>query len=100
MPVARRLAFPMLHDAGGAVADRYGLGFTLPPDLQTIYAGFGLDLPTLNGDGAWRLPMPARYIVAPDGIVRYARVHPDYTTRPEPEETLRALGEIASGVDG
>lgn len=36
--------------------------------------------------------MPARYIVGTDGSIRYARIHPDYTTRPEPEETLAALG--------
>ena len=30
------------------------------------------------------------FIIA-DGTVRYARIHPDYTTRPEPEDTLEAL---------
>ena len=87
----RKLTFDILHDPGGAVASQYGLTFTLPEDLQGVYAGFGLDLPTLNGDGAWQLPMPARYIVDTNGTIRYARVHPDYTTRPEPEDTLNAL---------
>jgi len=35
--------------------------------------------------------MPARYIIDRDGRVRYARTDPDYTRRPEPEETLEAL---------
>ena len=81
-----------MHDPHGEVASAYGLTYTLPDDLKTVYAGFGLDLPELNGDGTWRLPLPARYIVDRDGTVRYARVHADYTTRPEPEETLQALG--------
>ena len=87
----RGLAFDVLHDPGGEVASAYGLTFTLPEDLQAVYAGFGLDLPTLNGDGAWRLPLPARYIVDATGTIRYARIHADYTTRPEPEDTLDAL---------
>ena len=87
----RKLSFDILHDPGGAVASTYGLTFTLPDDLQQIYAGFGLDLPTLNGDGAWRLPIPARIIVDTRGTIRYARIHPDYTTRPEVEDTLEAL---------
>ena len=86
------LTFDALHDPGGEVASAYGLTFTLPKDLQTVYTGFGLDLPTLNGDGAWKLPLPARFIVDSSGTVRYARIHADYTTRPEPEESLEALG--------
>ena len=77
------------------VSDQHGLVFTLPDDLQRAYAGFGLDLPVLNGDGQWRLPMPARYVVDREGTIRYARVHPDYTTRPEPEDTLEALRALA-----
>ena len=88
---AKRLGFPILHDPGGAVAEEYGLNFTLPQDLQTVYAGFGLDLPVLNGDGRWQLPMPARSIVDEEGTIRHARVHPDYTRRPEPAETLDAV---------
>ena len=55
-----RLTFDLLHDPGQDVAGRYGLVYTFPQDLQQVYADFDLDLPTLNGDGAWRLPMPAR----------------------------------------
>ena len=91
----RKLTFDILHDPGGAVAAKYGLNFTLPGDLQGVYAGFGLDLPTLNGDGAWQLPMPARYIIDGSGTIRYARVHPDYTTRPEVDDTLEALRALA-----
>lgn len=42
--------------------------------------------------------MPARYIVDGGGVVRYARVEPDYTHRPEPDETLEALRRIASSA--
>ncbi len=96
---AKGLGFDLLHDRDGVVADRYGLNFTLPEDLQAVYAGFGLDLPALNGDGHWQLPMPARYIVDEGGKIRYARVHADYTRRPEPEETLAVLRTLSEASE-
>ena len=35
--------------------------------------------------------MPARFVIDRGGIIRSAESDPDYTTRPEPEETLAAL---------
>ena len=86
-----RLGFPLFRDEGNAVADEFGLRFTLPDDLRAIYESFGIDLPDVNGEPSWTLPMPARYVVDGSGVIRYARVHPDYTRRPEPAETIEAL---------
>jgi peroxiredoxin len=38
--------------------------------------------------------MPARLIIDPNGIIRYVEINPDYTERPEPEDTMTALKEI------
>jgi peroxiredoxin len=57
-------------------------------ELQALEAA---DLPTFNDDPGWTLPMPARYMIATDGRIRYANVNPDYTHRPEPEELIPAL---------
>ena len=84
----------MLRDEGNEVAATLGLRFELPADLKQVYLGFGIDLEKSNGESSWTLPMPARYVIDPTGVIRQASVHPDYTTRPEPEEamaTLRAL---------
>jgi peroxiredoxin len=86
-----RLSFPILSDAGGKVAEAFGLRFRLPDELLPIYKGFGVDLPLINGDPSWTLPMPARYVIARDGSIVYAEVNPDYTRRPEPAELLPAL---------
>jgi peroxiredoxin len=59
-------------------------------DLQT-------DLTEYNGDDSWTLPMPARYLIDSDGIVRWASVSPDYTRRPDPADTLEALEEMQGG---
>ena len=57
------LSFERLRDHGNRVAEAYGLAFTLPDDLREIYVKFGIDLAKGNGDGTWRLPMPARFVM-------------------------------------
>jgi peroxiredoxin len=85
------LALEHLHDRGNEVARAYGIAFQLPEDLRTVYRGFGLDLAKAHDDDTWTLPMPARFVIDRDGLVRAADVDPDYTRRTEPSETLAAL---------
>jgi peroxiredoxin len=89
------LPFTVLRDRGNEVARRYGLVFTLPDDLQRIYAGFGLDLPKINGAEEWTLPVPARLVLDRGGIVRSVAADPDYTRRPEAADTLDVLKRLA-----
>ena len=91
MKAKPKLDFPLLHDFGNAYAERLGIGMTVPEDLAAIYARFGIDLPVANGDGAWRLPVPSRWIVDGAGLVRDVFDDPDYTVRPEPAETVAKL---------
>jgi peroxiredoxin len=90
------IAFPILSDPGNAVAASFGLRFALPDYLVALYKSLKNDLPAFNGDDSWTLPMPARFVIGTNGIVRYAEVNPDYTKRPEPEALLPALREAAS----
>lgn len=85
------LAFPVLSDAGNAVAETFGLVFTLPEALRQVYIGFGLDLPAANGDDTFRLPIPATYVIRADGTVAWRFADPDYTKRAEPADVLAAL---------
>ena len=45
----------------------------------------------MNGDESWELPIPATYILDPDGTVLYAAADEDYGNRPEPADVLEAL---------
>ncbi len=85
----------ILSDPGNEVAERYGIRFELPGDLKGIYQQFKINLDEYDGDDSWTLPMPARLIIDKDGVIRYAEINPDYTVRPDPEETIAALKEIA-----
>ena len=89
-----KLSFPILIDQGGTVAEAFGLRFQLPDELVAVYKGFGLDLPSFHGEPSWSLPMPARFVIATDGRIAYAEVHPDYTRRPEPSDLLPVLERL------
>jgi len=90
--------FPLLCDAGGEVAAAYGLRYALEPELVAAYRAMGTDLPAANGTGDWSLPVPATYVIGPDGTVRAAHVDTDYTTRMEPRAVLEALGAAGPGT--
>ena len=85
------LDFPLLTDEGLEVADRYGLRHEVGDDLREVYGQFDIDVGASNADGTWRLPLPARYVIAEDGKVVDAEVNADYTQRPDPDKTLEAL---------
>jgi peroxiredoxin len=87
-----KLAFPILSDPGNELAAAFGLRFKLPDYLITLYRdAFKNDLAVVNGEPSWTLPMPARYVLAPDGTIAYAEVNPDYTNRPDPSDLLPVL---------
>jgi hypothetical protein len=43
----------------------------------------------------YRLPLPARYLIDTQSIIRAANVNADYTIRPEPSETVRQLWTLS-----
>ncbi|HTV13317.1 MAG TPA: redoxin domain-containing protein [Acidobacteriaceae bacterium] len=87
--------FPLLSDAGCAVAQQFGLVWTAPEYLQKYYRSILLNIPFVNGEESWRLPIPATYVLAPDGTVLFAEAHADFRVRPEPEEVLGVLPAFA-----
>ena len=90
----QKLGFPILTDPDNKVGAAYGLAFRLPDDLIAVYTKIGVDLPRFNGDGSWRLSIPARIVIRRDGIVAAAEADPDYTRRPEVEATVAVLRRL------
>jgi peroxiredoxin len=91
----QRIDFDLLSDPGNTYAAKLGLRFTLPDDLKAVYLSFGNDLAVRNGEGSWTLPMPGRFVIDTQGVVRAVDVDPDYQNRPEPQKTVddvKALG--------
>ena len=88
------MAFDVLADGGNDVARQWGLVFSVEGELRRIYEGFGIDLEKSNGDPSWTLPVPGRFVVGTDGKILSADADPDYTRRPEPEETVAFLASL------
>ena len=86
-----KLRFPLLSDAGNEVARQFGLAYRVPEDQKAIYQRAFVNLPFVNGDDTWELPIPATYIIDRDGTVLYAFANEDYTDRPEPKDILGVL---------
>lgn len=87
------LTFPLLSDEGNWVARQFGLVYQVPPYQQRYYRSILVNVPFMNGEQSWLLPVPATYVIAKDRTVLYARAHADFRVRPEPYEALAALAQ-------
>ncbi len=84
------LPFPVLSDPGCALAEQFGLVYTVPESMRSYYLSILVNIPFINGEPSWRLPLPATYVISPAGRVVLAEAHADFRVRPEPEEALAA----------
>ena len=85
------LPFPVLSDAGCKVAANFGLAYSVPKYHQQYYRSILVNVPFVNGDDSWRLPLPATFVVGQDGTILFSEAHADFKVRPEPEGVLAAL---------
>lgn len=85
------LTFDILTDLHLETAEQFRLAFTLPDYLRDLYKSFGSALDIFHDEPQFRLPIPARYVIGKEGIIRAADVNADYTIRPDPSETLKQL---------
>jgi peroxiredoxin len=84
------LPFPVLSDPGNLFAEKFGLVYTVPDYHRAYYQSVLVNIPFVNGEPSWRLPIPATYVIAKDRKVLFAEAHADHRVRPEPEEALAA----------
>ncbi len=89
-----QLEIEVLSDVGNKVSRQYGLVFTLPESLRPIYEKFNLDIPGYNGDDSFELPMPATYVIRPNGEIAFAFVNADHTRRMEPADIVEVLKNL------
>ena len=85
------LRFTLLSDPDGRFAQLCGVRYEIRDEHVGFYRRHGIDLPTLHAGADWRLPIPATYVVGPDGVIRYAFADPDWTRRAEPEELVAVV---------
>lgn len=87
-------AIPVLCDTDGKVMEVYGLVFEVPEIIRPMYQRFGF--PDLNPATGWKLPLPATYIVAPDGIIAAGFAQADYSQRMDPADVMAVLHQVGA----
>ena len=85
------LRFPLLRDEGAAVAIEFGAAYPVANYMQSYYRSILVNIPFINGEPSWRLPVPATFAIGRDGVVLWSQGHADFRVRPEPTEVLKAL---------
>jgi peroxiredoxin len=88
------LAFTVVSDPGNAIAGRLGILTGPSEEARAAQLQLGLDLASVNADGTVTVPMPATVILDASRTVRWIDVHPDYSTRTEPQQVIDALDHL------
>lgn len=101
------LTFDVLSDEGNKVARLYDLLWIVPEADRAAFSEWmkketGKTLAEFNGVENYELPIPATFIIAPDGTVVYVFKDEDYTKRADNQvilQTLKALAERGDAAD-
>ncbi len=94
-----RLPFPLLSDPGCTLAEQFGIAHTLPESMRRYFRSILVNIPFANAglpyeratEASYRLPLPATFLLHPDGTVAFAEAHADPRVRPEPAALLACL---------
>ncbi len=94
-----QLSFPLLTDQHAALAAQFGISYTVPPEARTYFRSILVNIPFANSgesydkapETAWRLPLPATFLIRQDGSIAFAEAHADFRVRPEPTDLLGVL---------
>lgn len=97
-----KLPFPILTDEGSALAERFGIAYSVPVEHRRYYEGIMVNIPFVNSGGtyanaseaSWRLPLPATFVVSQDAIITFSEAHADFRVRPEPTEVMDSLSSL------
>ena len=85
------LQFPLLRDEASAVATQFGAGYAVPAYMQGYYRSILVNIPFINGEPSWRLPVAATFVIGRNGVIQWSQGYADFRVRPEPTEVLKLL---------
>jgi peroxiredoxin len=92
-----KLRFPLLVDAHNQLARQFGLVYRVSEEQQALYSRTFVNLPFVNGDPSWELPIPGTFVIDRDGAIVFASPNEDYMERPEPLEIVSLFQDDSAG---
>ena len=81
----------ILSDIDNGFALSIGLVMWVGDEVMQLMQGRGFDLNEFQGNNGWFLPVPATFIVDHTGRIIARSINPDFRTRMEIDEIIRAL---------
>ncbi len=84
----------LLWDKRNQIARQLGLVIQVPKYLDQALQEIGHNIREVNEDESVELPIPATYVVEPDGKIIYDFVDVDFTRRADPVEIVTVLRRI------
>ena len=97
---AGKLKFNLLVDKDNAIGKAFGLVYTFPEDLKNVYRDvLKLNIQAINEANCWQLPIPARFVIDGNGVIRDVKADPDYRYRPEPSEVFDIAKRVTEHAD-
>jgi peroxiredoxin len=96
------LPYPLLSDPGAAIAEKFGIAYTIPPEHRRYFQSILINIPFNNAglsyhnatEASWRLPLPAVFVIDRANTIVFAEAHADFRVRPEPADILTALDQL------
>jgi peroxiredoxin len=96
-PYTKQLAATFKHpliiltDMDNDYALSLGLAMWVGAEVRDLYVEGKTAIPTFQGSDAWVLPLPATFVIRPDGRIAARYVNPDFRERMEITAVLAAL---------
>jgi peroxiredoxin len=96
------LRYPLLADPGAAIAEKFGIAYTIPTEHRRYFQSILINIPFNNAglsyhngtEASWRLPLPAVFVIDRTNTITFAEAHADFRVRPEPADVLTALDQL------
>jgi peroxiredoxin len=93
------LNYPLLSDLAAAVAEKFGIAYTIPAEHRRYFQSILVNIPFNNAglsyhnatEASWRLPLPAIFVIDRTNTIVFAEAHADFRVRPEPADVLAIL---------
>lgn len=83
--------FPILSDMDNGYALSLNLAIWIGGEMREMMLKLKQDLPRYQGNDTWMLPIPATFVVGPDGRVRARFIDPDFRRRAAVEDLIDSL---------
>lgn len=87
-------AFEVLADVDFGVGLSAGVVFKIPKLYRARLVASNVNFPQRHGNAAWCLPVPATFIIAPDGTIAWRFVDADFSHRAEPDDIVAAIRRV------